>query len=60
MNDFLKQWDQAVQEAQRTGRPVELYRQDHMLAKPVLVARTRHPAFMGATPPKHDPARDQG
>lgn len=55
---FLQEWDRALAEAKRTGRPGEIHRQDHMLDKPRLVGRTMHPSFMADRPPKHDPDRD--
>jgi hypothetical protein len=58
MSDFLKDWDKALAEAQRTGKPVTLYKQNHMLDKPRPIGRTMHPSFMAATPPKYDPQRD--
>jgi hypothetical protein len=58
MSNFLKKWDAAIKEAQQTGEPVTLYKQDHMLNPRVPVARTMHPSFMGNKPPKHDPERD--
>jgi len=59
MSNFLKKWDAAIAEAQQTGQPVTIYKQNHMLDKPFPVARTMHPAFMGTKPPKHDPERDK-
>ena len=59
-SNWLKDvWDKAIEEAKRTGKPVTIYKQDHMLGKPYPVARTMHPAFMGEKPPKHDPERDE-
>mgnify|MGYP006286307179 CR=1 FL=1 len=59
MSNFLKDWDKVVQEAKETGKPGVLVRQDHMLDQPRVVARTRHPSFMGEQPIKHDPNRDR-
>ena len=59
MTNFLEAWDQAILEAQQTGQPVVMYKNNHMLGKPYPVARTMHPSFMGVHPAKYDPARDQ-
>ena len=58
MSNFMNEWKAALAEAQEAGQPVTIYKQNHMLDKPRPVARTMHPAFMGAKPPKHDPVRD--
>jgi len=59
MSNFTKAWNQAILQAQQTGQPVVLYKQDHMLGQPYPVARTMHPSFMGVRPAKYDPSRDQ-
>lgn len=59
MSYFLRRWEAALEEAVRTGKPVEIYQQSHMLSQPKLIGRTMHPSFMGVKPPKHDPERDK-
>lgn len=57
MSKFLGAWDDAVRAAQENyscGYVIE--RRDGELR---IVARTRHAAFMGIQPPKHDPKRDK-
>ena len=56
---FSKKWNKAIEEAKRTGEPVTIYKQDHMLGEPYPVARTMHPSFMASKPPKYDPERDK-
>lgn len=58
MSEFLNQWDKAIAEAQSTNKPATIVKQDHMLNKPQIVARTMHPSFMGVRPAKYDPQRD--
>jgi hypothetical protein len=57
---WLKLWDHVLQEAVESGQPGELWKYDRKSASFYLVARTRHPAFMGAVPAKVDPERDNG
>ena len=72
MNDFLKAFDRAIDEALETGdcglvlqeprEPVRVRAGNELLFAvffPVK-ARTMHPAFMGKVPPKVDPERDRG
>jgi hypothetical protein len=59
MSNFMKQWNQAIQEAHDSGTCGTIYKQDHMLADKKLVARTMHPSFMGTRPAKYDPKRDK-
>ena len=56
---FLEVWDQAVANALETGEPTMLYRVEIETGETRLIGRTRHPAFMGGVPPKHDPNRDR-
>ena len=58
MSDWLEIWDEALTEAVRDGEPGQLWKFDRDSASFVLVAQTRHPAFMGVVPPKVDPERD--
>jgi hypothetical protein len=58
MSNFNNEWNNAIEEAQRTGEAVTIYKQDHMLNSPRPVARTMHPSFMGSKPAKYDPKRD--
>jgi hypothetical protein len=55
---WLGVWEIALEEARADGVPGELWKFDQRSASFVLVARTRHPAFMGTAPVKHDPERD--
>lgn len=57
---WLETWEIALEEARRDGKPGELWKFEPASASFVLVARTRHPAFMGLPPKKHDPERDNG
>jgi len=57
---WLHIWDEALTEAVRDGEPGQLWKWNREAAMFVLVARTRHPAFMGLPPKKHDPERDNG
>lgn len=62
MNEFLKQWDKAIQQAQETG-------EEQILStvgvcecgafKLATTARTMHPSFMSGPIPKWDPNRDK-
>lgn len=62
MSEFLEMWDEGIERARETG-------EEQMLTTVVpcecgslklkASARTMHPSFMGGTPPKHDPKRDQ-
>ena len=58
MSDWLEIWDIALEEAVRDGEPGQLWKYDQRSASFVLVAQTRHPAFMGVVPPKLDRERD--
>lgn len=57
MLSFLTEWDRAVEWAIENNQPAYLYDVDGE-GNQILIGRTRHPAFMGAQPPKHDPERD--
>lgn len=57
MSDFLKAWDEAVRSAQENYSVG--YVLDRRGDEVRIVARTRHAAFMGIVPPKHDPKRDE-
>lgn len=59
MSDFLKKWDEIVRDAQAKGVSQYLWRFHEASRSFVPAARTRHPLFMGATPPKLDPERDR-
>jgi hypothetical protein len=65
---FLEEWEVALDYAQLSGAPGTIWKYDRTPADPTivasdasfrLVARTRHPAFMGVTPAKLDPVRDR-
>lgn len=62
---FLEQWDATLERARRSGRIAYLTSLERVktsrgqLITAVVHARTRHPAFMGVVPSKHDPERDQ-
>ena len=56
---FLEAWTKALNEAVRDGQPGRVWKYERKSASFRVVARTRHPAFMGAAPVKHDPERDK-
>lgn len=56
-NTFLSEWDNLIEWAVENNEPGYLYDTDGE-GNTYLRARTRHPAFIGAQPVKHDPARD--
>lgn len=61
MSEFLKVWDDGIQRAQESGEEQMLTTVvacDCGAFKLAATARTMHPSFMGARPPKHDPERD--
>lgn len=53
---FLAAWTKALREAVRDGEPGRVWKIENGVAR--CVGRTRHPAFMGLPPQKHDPRRD--
>ena len=55
---WLETWEIALEEARRDGKPGQLWKYNRKSQSFYLVARTRHPAFMGLQPVKHDPERD--
>lgn len=55
---FLEAWTKALDEAVRDGQPGRVWKIENGIKR--LVGRTRHPAFMGLPPKKHDPERDNG
>ena len=64
---FLEEWEVALENAKHSGVPGTIWKYDRTPSDPTvvaseasfrLVARTRHPAFMGVTPAKVDPLRD--
>ena len=70
MSEFLFHWDRACEAAREIGAPVALttfigsMTMEGKLAHPTILplalsARTMHPSFMAAKPPKYDPARDK-
>jgi hypothetical protein len=62
MSEFLEIWDEGIQRAQETGEEqilTSVVPCDCGALKLSASARTMHPSFMGARPPKHDPQRDQ-
>lgn len=62
-SDFLEDWDWAIQGALKNGVCGCVWTliddPDSPYPMPVLSARTMHPAFMAAVPPKYDPERDK-
>lgn len=56
-NTFLSEWDNLIEWAVENNESGYLYDTDGE-GNTYLRARTRHPAFIGAQPVKHDPARD--
>jgi len=63
MSDFLRQWDRAIATALADGKQAgRVWAFDRAKGVPFpmgrLVARTMHPSFMAANPPKHNPERD--
>ena len=64
MTDFLNEWDKAIELAAADGtQPASVSRVLSRRQSPwpvvvVEVARTKHPSFMAANPPKYDPERD--
>jgi len=54
---FLNEWDSLIEWAVDNNQPGYMYDVDGD-GNTILLARTRHPSFMGAQPPKHDPDRD--
>lgn len=63
---FLQEWDRALKRAQESGRVAFVTHLERSrgisgeVITAVVKARTRHPAFMGSPPKKHDPERDNG
>ena len=62
MSEFLKQFDEAIEDAKEYGIPMFVWRSyfdkdgRFNLRR---VGRTMHPAFMAGSIPKHDPERDR-
>lgn len=66
MSGFLRQWDTLIEQAKLEGDCVYMWTYEGPYIGPDLVAdnlklsaRTMHPSFMAATPPKYDPTRDK-
>ena len=57
-SSFLNEWDALIDLAVEKNEMAVLYRLDEKGGELVASARTRHPAFMGRQPVKHDPERD--
>lgn len=56
MTDFLQRWDELIQRSREVGKPAYLWKDDGDAVR--MLARTMHPSFMAAKPPKYDPRRD--
>lgn len=56
-HSFLNEWDNLIEWAVDNNETGYLYDVDNE-GNTILLARTRHPSFMGVQPPKHDPDRD--
>jgi hypothetical protein len=60
MSEFLKEWDQLIADARKTGVEQWLFRVNSEVPYDwTPVARTMHPSFMASAVPKHDPERDK-
>jgi len=55
-SNFLEDWDALIEHALANNEPAYLAEMED--GEVVIKARTRHPAFMGRQPVKHDPERD--
>jgi hypothetical protein len=59
---FLNEWDEAIRDARQLGREQFIWRawiSEDGAYNLRRVAKTMHPSFMAAVPPKYDPKRDQ-